>query len=168
MIVYDVGNVNQRQLNQPPLLHGLPLVLDDVRAWPRFGWLVHGASMWPVLRRGDRIAVEAVDHRWVTPGDILLFSQGRVVLAHRVIAIERTGSGARCFVCRGDTRRHSERVPAGDKPMLRVVRRERRGMSTRVDRGIYQQLGWLYVHVGSPWPWVRRAYGAWRQLRRLL
>ncbi|MFA6384831.1 MAG: hypothetical protein WCY10_05625 [Candidatus Omnitrophota bacterium] len=60
-----------------------------------------GFSMWPFLRRGDRIVVEEFDPARARPGDIVLYKEQGCQICHRLVE-KKTVSGTRVFFVRGD------------------------------------------------------------------
>lgn len=126
-------------------------------------FVVRGASMWPALRRGDVVEVEAASVASLRRGDVAVVRQGAVLLAHRVIALLTPAEGPRLLRLRGDTRRSAE-GPLGERELLgRIRQRERRGRVRRLDRGLSRAWGQAMLHVGGLWACCFDGYRAWRR-----
>lgn len=126
-------------------------------------FVVGGASMWPALRRGDVVEVEAASVASLRVGDVAVFRQGAVLLAHRVIELLNPPEGPRLLRLRGDTRRAAE-GPLGEGELLgRIRQRERRGRTRRLDRGLSRAWGKAMLQVGGLWAWSFDLYRAWRR-----
>ncbi len=59
---------------------------------------VHGRSMYPSLRHGTRVEVQPVAYDELQTGDLIVFTNGRVLICHRLIRKTRR----LCFL-KGDT-----------------------------------------------------------------
>ena len=59
---------------------------------------VQGRSMYPVLRNGARVEVQPVAYDELRPGDLVVFSDGRGIICHRLIRKSR-----RLCYLKGDT-----------------------------------------------------------------
>jgi signal peptidase I len=59
---------------------------------------VAGRSMFPALRAGDVVVVDRTDFSEVSKGDIVLFTRGQQLCAHRVVTTGPTG-----LLTQGDT-----------------------------------------------------------------
>lgn len=126
-------------------------------------FVVRGASMWPALRRGDVVEVEAASVASLRVGDVAVFRQGAVLLAHRVIEVLNPPGGPGRLRLRGDTRRAAE-GPLGERELLGRIRQcERRGRARRLDRGLSRAWGQAMLHVGGLWAWCFDGYRAWRR-----
>jgi ATP-binding cassette, subfamily B, bacterial len=62
---------------------------------------MRGGSMYPSLRDGDMAIVESCDTDRLKPGDIVVFSNSRNYLAHRLVRLERHGQSM-VFTAKGD------------------------------------------------------------------
>lgn len=51
-----------------------------------------GRSMYPTIRQNEAITVEPMDLSSINVGDIVLYRQGRSVVAHRVVRIDSAGT----------------------------------------------------------------------------
>lgn len=77
-----------------------------------------GASMWPLLRTGDRLTVEPATATSLRPGDIAVVERAHGLVAHRVVTTDP-------LVTRGD-RWTTDDAPAGDDAIVGRVRALRR------------------------------------------
>jgi hypothetical protein len=78
---------------------------------------VEGRSMYPMLRSGWRLQLEHA-HAEHPFGAIIVFIQGRTLVAHRVVGRRRTGA----YLTKGDALLHCDRRPVRpDKILGRVV-----------------------------------------------
>lgn len=66
-----------------------------------FHFRVASWSMYPTLRKGDRLIVESVTPSQLRVGDVLLFHRQGQLICHRLLACDETGPVPR-FVTRGD------------------------------------------------------------------
>lgn len=127
-------------------------------------FVVRGASMWPVLRRGDVVQVEGISIGTAAVGDIVLCRQGAVLLAHRVVEVLTSPPGAPALRCRGDTRLIADpSVGAGDL-LGRIRCCERGGARLQLDRGLCRWWGRAMLHAG--WSWAL-AFSLYRGAVRL-
>lgn len=62
-----------------------------------------GSSMWPDLRNGDELRLKRIDFEGIQPGDIVLFHNEHVLVAHRVLKTY-TESGRAMLMVKGDNR----------------------------------------------------------------
>lgn len=94
---------------------------------------VHGHSMWPTIRDGDRIwiAFGAAD---IEPGDVIVYRTGSRRIVHRVLALWGR-PGQRQLITQGD--HSSRRDPSLEESQIvgRVVSVERSGRNRRLLRG---------------------------------
>ncbi len=143
---------------QPPLTSVTPDMLDSLlNLWGESGqmqWLsISGRSMLPLMRDGDRILVE-FRPRALKPGDVLLFRQNELLVAHRLLRL--TGQGDQPLViAKGDN------VAAFDPPYpledvigrVHAIRSEDREHSLdirawriagRAIAGVASSLAWAY------------------------
>jgi hypothetical protein len=93
---------------------------------------VEGRSMYPLLRSGWRLQLDhaQAEHPF---GAIIVFIQGRTLVAHRVVGRRRSGS----YLTKGDALLHCDRRPVRpDRILGRVVavRSEERSVSLLVRR----------------------------------
>jgi len=68
---------------------------------------VAGTSMLPLIRPGDVLLVRSLDILLVEPDDVVLFTEGARLFAHRVVRVERRGSGS-VLITRGDMHDHDD------------------------------------------------------------
>lgn len=80
-------------------------------------------SMWPDIKSGDLIIVEATDPKDVKVGDVIAFfdpeSTGSSVLTHRVVEILREG-GTLSFRTKGDANNSADGTPAPAENLVGV------------------------------------------------
>jgi hypothetical protein len=113
-----------------------------------------GKSMQPSIFEGEIITVQPVSPSDVRLYDILLYRNGKGLLAHRVVRIEKgpeDGRGA--FILRGDSSIICDEPVQPDQIMGRVVEVEREG------RRIALATRWAKtVHIGSGWAYHLRKW----------
>lgn len=63
-----------------------------------------GTSMEPAINDGDALTVQPVEPVAVRPGDILLYRKYQRDIAHRVVAVRKTGPAVAAFLLRGDAK----------------------------------------------------------------
>lgn len=102
---------------------------------------VVGRSMWPLLRDGDSVAVETGSVVFA-PGDIIVFRQAERWLVHRVLCIQGEGAEAD-LLTKGDFRRVCDGWVSAENVLGRVVARQRRGRSARLDTRPLRWIGRL-------------------------
>ncbi|HEX8141787.1 MAG TPA: hypothetical protein VF553_04270 [Pyrinomonadaceae bacterium] len=86
-----------------------------------------GHSMQPTIRDGEAVTVAPVNPRTVKRGDILLYSTGAGVIAHRVVAVSRDAAAGRYFLLRGDSSSTTDKPVAAHQVLGRIVYVEREG-----------------------------------------
>jgi len=81
----------------------VPTVIDDVlRSGNAVAFTVAGWSMYPTIRPGEQIVVDAVGANAIRRGDVVLAKLERGLTAHRVVRIVRRGGEVVEIVTRGD------------------------------------------------------------------
>ena len=98
---------------------------------------VEGRSMYPLLRSGWRLQLDhaAAEHPF---GAIIVFIQGRVLVAHRVVGRRQSGA----YITKGDALLHCDRRPVRpDKILGRVV-------AVRQHQQVTSLLGWRQRVLG--------------------
>ena len=101
---------------------------------------VSGTSMAPAIRPGDLLSVESVAVDQVCPGEIVVFSRGGRLIAHRVVT-QTEKAGESYLVTRGDRRWRND-VPVSSAEVVgRVTGIERGGTPVQAPArpGILQQ-----------------------------
>lgn len=93
-----------------------------------------GHSMQPVIRDGEAVTVAPIHTDDVRRGDILLYSNGKGLIAHRVLKkIEPTiSTEERYFILRGDSSLNCDEPVAAGRVLGRVVSVERSGRSIKL------------------------------------
>lgn len=120
---------------------------------------VHGRSMRPFIRDGDRVLISTVDPARLRIGEVIcgILPGGRAVI-HRLIRIER-GSGGLVLTTRGDSRVVCD-PPLGEKQVLgRVVAVE--GGRLKLD-----PTSWWARTAGLAWNHGFQGYIALRRMAR--
>jgi signal peptidase I len=78
-------------------------VIDGVlRSGNAVSFTATGWSMYPAIRSGEQLVVDAVDANGIRRGDVVLAKLERGLTAHRVVRIERRGGEVVKIVTRGD------------------------------------------------------------------
>ncbi|HEY2746324.1 MAG TPA: S26 family signal peptidase [Polyangia bacterium] len=118
-----------------------------------------GASMWPLLRTGDRLTVEPAGAASLRRGDVAVVERPHGLVAHRVVAVDP-------LVTRGD-RMAADDLPAGDGAIVGRVRALRRWgiaieLGGRIGRGL------SYLSASALTAAAVRALGPLARLRRRL
>jgi hypothetical protein len=87
-----------------------------------------GRSMLPTIGEEEPIIVEPVTPEAVRRGDIILYSHGKTVTAHRVVGIDRHGrEDEAVFTLRGDAARLCDEPVRSGQVLGRVIAVERDG-----------------------------------------
>ena len=141
-----------------------PLVSPVFDLWKTTGkslsLTVHGNSMRPLLRPGDRVTIRMAGPADVRRGDIVAFRQGEGIVVHRCVGW-RTAGGSKWFCEKGDSQAAWRWVPE-DHVAGRVESLERDGRARDMGRWPWSLLNRL---LGSMWSfWIgacetRRAEG---------
>ena len=109
--------------------------LAMLETWRRDGaeaWIeATGGSMLPLIHPGDRLLV-GFGAQEAGPGDVILFRQGGLVVAHRVVAA-RSREGLRRLIAKGDNEPFATEdvAPAELMGVVRALDRGPHGLSTR-------------------------------------
>jgi signal peptidase I len=135
-----------------------------------------GWSMYPTIKDGEMITVEPVVPSQVKRGDILLHHNGRGVIAHRVVRIERKKRLFNTqnlvfntfFILRGDGSSTCDEPVEADQALGKVVSVERNGRlfdldgwksiilhtahlyGSRFKMSIIQTIRWMRTHLSNP------------------
>lgn len=120
-----------------------------------------GASMAPLIREGDILAVRPAQASAVRPGDVIAFldeSSSRLV-GHRVVRCEAGG-----FVAQGDRCAESDVLVRPDRILGRVVGVTRGGRRVRAGLGPERRVIVWLTRRGRLFRWVRPL---WRLAARL-
>lgn len=78
-----------------------------IRTINKYGWMdlpAYGISMYPYIKKGNICRFVQFDERNVKKGDVLLYhvSSGQLI-AHRLIAVQKTDTCQKRFILKGDT-----------------------------------------------------------------
>ena len=79
------------------LVWGLPKVLSRVLGTPYPMATITSGSMWPVLKEGDLILIQAVPKQALRAGDIVVWRNPQGFTIHRVVEL-----GSETFITKGD------------------------------------------------------------------
>ena len=88
-----------------------------------------GRSMYPAIKEDETITVQPVEPSGIKTGDIILYRLEDVVIAHRVVRIERGEDGGSRFILRGDASGALNEAVEPAQVLGRVVSVERGGRS---------------------------------------
>jgi signal peptidase I len=117
-----------------------------------------GRSMQPTIRDGEAITVAPVRPDEVKRGDILLYSNGEGLIAHRVLKIEaKKGAEESYFILRGDSSLDCDEPVAAGSVLGRVVSVERSGRTVKLSgrgAGIRRRANTCAIKLRSlVWTW---------------
>ncbi|MBK8482106.1 MAG: S26 family signal peptidase [Proteobacteria bacterium] len=125
-------------------------------------FVVRGASMWPALRRGEVVQVDAARGDSARIGEVVVYRQGAVLLAHRIVATTVDAAGVRWLRCRGDTRWAAEGPLDAGEILGRVSHTRRQRGVRKLDGGWWRLWGRAMVRFG--WVWAA-CFSLYRALR---
>jgi signal peptidase I len=128
-----------------------------------------GGRMLPAIRGGDIVIVRPAGVSDVTIGDVVVFRQADMLVAHRLVRKFGT-NGAAVLVTKGDFRPRPDEPLSADKVLGKVITIERNGRTRNLTRPLPKTTAWLCAHVIPALPWflpllrtlrsaVRRAFG---------
>src|SRR5437667_6501789 len=92
-----------------------------------FRFRVASWSMYPMLRKGDRLTVEPVSATSLQVGDVILYHNCGQLICHRVVALDTAGAGIR-IITKGDATTGPGEVLEPGQVLGRVVAVRRRGL----------------------------------------
>jgi len=107
---------------------------------------ITGHSMYPLIREGDQVLV-LLGWTGIQRGDVIVFRREGVLIAHRVMSIDKTDAG-HVLITKGDN------VPYFDPPLNdnqivgRVLAVKRGSRQAPLNTAVWRALGWLIV-VGT-------------------
>jgi len=129
---------------QPPPSDGVvEAVLDLWREGQKAHEIpIRGRSMFPALRDGDIVRVVHEVGNW-GPGVIVVFRQGRELIAHRVLRARQAGHGGRTYLTQGDRCPYPDRPLEAGEILGRVVGVWRNGRYRAVGGWRQRWLGWI-------------------------
>jgi hypothetical protein len=109
------------------------LVEDVVRGFGEARIRVFGTSMMPALNPGDVISIQRATIEEVSPGNIVLFSRGGRLFAHRVVE-KLGGPDDLRLITRGDRLRRNDPPVSQSELLGRVIRAQRNGKQFDPDK----------------------------------
>jgi hypothetical protein len=122
------------------------LVSEVVGRGGSLGFVAQGRSMWPFLRPGDYLVVEAASDRVAARGDVLLYRAGTDrLVAHRV-----TGRKGDLLVLQGDRLWAAPEWVRPEQVLGRVVAVARGGRRRAVAGPVLQLLALAWIAL-RPW-----------------
>ena len=129
------------------------LVREGLGKVGRATFRTRGGSMRPFVVHGTTVHVENVDPSAVRPGDVVVFTRGMELVAHRVLR-QRRREGRRIFITKGDVLNAPDEPVAEESLVGRVVAIERNGRLLRLDTPVLRLLGRTvaWTSPASRWP----------------
>ncbi len=76
---------------------------------------VVGNSMWPLLHSDDKVLIKSSKQYFC--GDLLLFDDGKQLIVHRLVKVERDNK----YIAKGDNRRHVDATISAEQILGRVT-----------------------------------------------
>jgi hypothetical protein len=116
--------------------------------------------MWPSIRDGDRILIEPVRLSTLRIGDVIVYDDGRKVVAHRLIRIGQQGAEVR-FTAKGDCLRGPDPPLASASVAGRVVAVERGRRRLNLDSPWRRLWALALVLFGAQVPVLLRLWRVW-------
>jgi signal peptidase len=115
-----------------------------------------GRSMYPTIKEHETITVQSVATSGVKTGDIILYRLEAVVIAHRVVRIERGEHGGSRFILRGDASGAPDEPVEPAQVLGKVVSVERGGRSIDLYSRRAKMLRTAYVWASRVKRWIIR------------
>ena len=115
-----------------------------------------GRSMYPTIKEDETITVQPVAPSAIKMGDIILYRLERVVIAHRVVRMERGEEGGSRFIVRGDASGASDEPVQSGQVLGKVVSVERGGRSIDLYSRWAKMLRTAYVCASRVKRWMLR------------
>lgn len=107
---------------------------------------VHGRSMYPALRHGTRVEVQPVAYDELQRGDLVVFSNGRTLICHRLIRKTRR----LCFL-KGDTNLWMDPPVVWSQVLGRVTRVISDDLRIQpITSARQRRLAWLLAYLSYP------------------
>jgi signal peptidase I len=131
------------------------LIAEGVDRFGQARVAVDGVSMLPAIRPGDVLLIAPRTITQIMPADIVLFTVGARLFAHRVVRIGTGQSGSPFLVTKGDTHRHEDRPIVASQLVGRVVGLWRDGRARAGPfpysraASVARMIGRLYARVAS-------------------
>ncbi|MDP2659421.1 MAG: signal peptidase I [Dehalococcoidia bacterium] len=129
-----------------------------------------GTSMYPHIRFGEVIHIETVDIAGLVVGDIVVYTSGRRMVAHRVIRMRKDAEGP-FVLAKGDSFHVFDHPVRAEQVIGKVVAIERNGRTRRLGSSWRRVLAriWALISPASRWiyPAIGRTPWASRFLLRL-
>jgi signal peptidase I len=117
-----------------------------------------GRSMYPTIKEDETITVQPVAPSDIKMGDIILYRLEAVVIAHRVVRIERGEDGGSRFILRGDASGALDEPVEPAQVLGKVVSVERGGHSIDLYSRSAKMLRTAYVWASRLKRWIIRIF----------
>ena len=115
-----------------------------------------GRSMYPTIKENETITVQPVAPSGIKTEDIILYRLDEVVIAHRVVRIERGEHGGSRFILRGDASGVPDEPVEPAQVLGKVVSVERGGRSIDLYTRKVKMLRTAYVWASRLKRWIIR------------
>jgi len=115
-----------------------------------------GRSMYPTIKEDETITVQSVAPSRIKMGDIILYRLEAVVIAHRVVRIERGEHGGSRFILRGDASGAPDEAVEPGQVLGKVVSVERGGRSIDLYSRRVKMLRTAHVWASRLKRWIIR------------
>jgi len=112
--------------------------------------------MYPTIKEDETITVQPVAPSGIKMGDIILYRLEEVVIAHRVVRIERGEDGGSRFILRGDASGTLDESVEPAQVLGKVVSVERGGHSIDLCSRNAKMLRTAYVWASRLKRWIIR------------
>jgi len=143
----DINDTMQNPVQKKIQDNVLEIALDLCRRTKGQRYIpITGHSMYPLIREGDQVLV-LLGWTGIQRGDVIVFRREGVLIAHRVMSIDKTDAG-HVLITKGDN------VPYFDPPLNdnqivgRVLAVKRGSRQAPLNTAVWRALGWLIV-VGT-------------------
>jgi signal peptidase len=115
-----------------------------------------GRSMYPTIKEDETITVQPVAPSAIKMGDIILYRLEGVVIAHRVVRIERGEDGGSRFIARGDASGVPDEPVEPAQVLGKVISVERGGRNIGLYSGRAKMLRTAHVCASRLKRWMLR------------
>ena len=117
-----------------------------------------GRSMYPTIKEEETITVQPMAPSAIKMGDIILYRLEGIVIAHRVVRIERGEDGDSRFILRGDASSDPDEPVEPAQVLGKVVSVERGGHSIDLCSRNAKMLRTAYVWASRLKRWIIRIF----------